>query len=189
MKLVLASKSPRRYDLLKSQGFKVVVLPCLESEPPYDCKEKIEDYVKALAYFKARFVAQNIPQEIVLGADTIIEFNGEVIGKPKNYEHYLEIMHKLSGKEHKVHTAYALCYMSHVIANVVTSVVKMKDLTDEDIEAYWQTGEPKDKAGGYGIQGKGANLIATYQGDLSSIIGLPIKDVMHDIEVLQDRFK
>lgn len=186
LSIILASKSLRRLELLKSNFIDVEVIPSNQIEPSYDSQQSIKDYVKGLAYLKAQSVSNLYLDRIVLAADTIIELDGKVLGKPKDYDDYNKMMHMMSGKCHMVHTAYAIFYKHHKILNVVTSNVYVKKLTQNIIDDYWKTKEPCDKAGGYGIQGKGKELIDRFEGSLTSIIGLPIDEVLKDIHTLKE---
>ena len=175
MKVILASASPRRkeilqntklnFDIQKSDIEEVI----LENESP-------EDMVVRLAYEKAYDVAQKNKDKLVIGADTIVALDNEVLGKPKDKEEAYQMIKKLSNKTHKVITGISLINISHgmVVNDYVVSLVTFKDLSEDSIKDYINTNESLDKAGAYGIQGYGALLVKNIQGDYFNIVGLPI---------------
>ena len=173
--LYLASKSPRRAELLKILGIPFTTLSTHIDETPLN-DEKGEDHVLRLALEKARCGYQQLPQgipAIVLGSDTIILFDDEILGKPQSREHALTMLKKLSGHTHKVLTAIAVAgEQEHVRLNV--NHVKFRDTSEIERIQYWDTGEPQDKAGSYAIQGIGATFIKHLEGSYSGVMGLPL---------------
>ena len=175
MKVILASASPRRkeilqntklnFDIQKSDIEEVI----LENESP-------EDMVVRLAYEKAYDVAQKNKDKLVIGADTIVALDNEVLGKPKDKAEAYQMIKKLSNKTPKVITGISLINISHgmVVNDYVVSLVTFKDLSEDSIKDYINTNESLDKAGAYGIQGYGALLVKNIQGDYFNIVGLPI---------------
>lgn len=173
--LVLASSSPRRRELLQQIGveFEVRVNPV--DETPF-AAEKPADYVRRLAIIKAQASVQADDTRPVLGADTTVVCNGEILGKPANLADAKRILGMLSGRAHQVMTAIALVQGQQIQSEVVVTDVVFRSLSDAEIEAYWATGEPCDKAGAYGIQGKGAVFVARIEGSYSAVVGLPLAE-------------
>lgn len=173
--LVLASSSPRRRELLQQIGveFEVRVNPV--DETPF-AAEKPADYVRRLAIIKAQASVQADDTRPVLGADTTVVCNGEILGKPANLSDAKRILGMLSGRAHQVMTAIALVQGQQIQSEVVVTDVVFRSLSDAEIEAYWASGEPCDKAGAYGIQGKGAVFVARIEGSYSAVVGLPLAE-------------
>ncbi|MBU3803371.1 MAG: septum formation inhibitor Maf [Candidatus Cellulosilyticum pullistercoris] len=185
--LILASGSPRRKELMQ-------ILPW-----PFEVKTKEvvevisetlspEENVKALAYQKASAVAKDYPSRIVIGADTVVCLDGEIMGKPQDRMQAQMMLERLSGKEHHVYTGVAIIGRDEEISETfyVETKVKMQSLSREEIEAYILTNEPMDKAGAYGIQGYGARYIERIEGDYYSVMGLPVHALY---EKLKKQFK
>ena len=185
-KIVLASASPRRQELLSSVGIRFTVKPSnVDEEPIVD--ESPQEHVSRLASAKAREVAGRVNQtdEVwVLGADTIVIIDGELLGKPEGRVEALHMLKKLSGRTHKVITGYSIYNPSkdEEIKRAVETTVKFKDLTDDEITGYVASGEPMDKAGAYAIQGLGAFMVEEIKGSYSNVVGLPICQVVNDLE-------
>ena len=178
-RLILASESPRRYELLKQIGldFKVVPSKVLEE---FVQAESPRDHVIRLAEAKAREVASKYPDRWVVAADTIVCINGSILGKPKDGEEAAEMLHRLSGRDHRVLTGFSVCHLGKGESDkeVVQTVVKMKPLTPEEIQWYVHTREPFDKAGGYAIQGIGSFMIESIQGSYTNVVGLPLCELI-----------
>lgn len=181
MKLVLASASPRRKELLKQIGVQFSVRPVdicedvIAGESPFD-------YVSRLAEEKAR--ACNIKgDEVVLGSDTTVVLDGRIIGKPECKAQSIEILKALSGKTHQVLTAVALIGKEQSNVVVVETDVTLRDISLRECESYWLTGEPIDKAGSYGIQGFGAVFVDRIEGSYSSVVGLPLSQTAELLKV------
>ena len=173
-KLILASRSPRRADILKKEKveFVVRISPYVEGgEAPSDPVE----HVLSLSRAKAESVADGVENAIVLGADTIVVLEGEILGKPRDKENAFSTLKKLSGKTHRVYTGITLVdkYNGEVASDYDVTEVKFNPLDDQKIRDYIATEEPMDKAGAYGIQGMGGFLVDSIQGSLDNVIGLP----------------
>jgi septum formation protein len=174
--VALASASPRRRELLTQLGvaFVVVQAPIDESVLP---GENAADYVSRLAKAKAQagFAAQAQPLP-TLGADTIVVVDGEILGKPQDETDFLRMMRLLSGRGHQVYTAVALCRDAAIEPQAVTVAtdVWFGPLSEAQMQAYWHSGEPADKAGGYGIQGLGGRFIEKIHGSYFAVVGLPL---------------
>lgn len=176
--LILASQSPRRRDLLKEAGVPFETVPA-DIEEVTDPGLSPEANVTALAQAKARAVAEKHPRRFVLGADTIVVVGDDILGKPQDRVDARSMLSRLSGREHRVITGFAIVSPDGGgITEAVTSTVSMKPLTEEMIERYLDTGEPMDKAGAYAIQGKGNALIAGFEGSYNNIVGLPVAEVL-----------
>lgn len=173
-RLYLASGSPRRRELLTQIGVPFITLSCpidenrLPAEPP-------ADYVARLARAKALAgLAVAEPGAVVLGADTAVVLDGHILGKPENREQALAMLAALSGREHEVLTAVALASTDRIEVRVVSSRVGFRPLEPGEADAYWASGEPRDKAGGYGIQGLAAVFVRQLHGSYSGVVGLPL---------------
>ena len=186
MEIILASASPRRKEILQNTKLKFEIQKSdieeviLENESP-------ESMVVRLAYENAYDVAQKNKYKLVIGADTIVALDNEVLGKPKDKEEAYQMIKKLSNKTHKVITGISLINISHgmVVNDYVVSLVTFKDLSEDSIKDYINTNESLDKAGAYGIQGYGALLVDNIQGDYFNIVGLPISKLS---DLLKDHF-
>ena len=179
--MILASNSKRRQEILKDAGFnfKIITSDIEEISDKKIITEKILD----IAEKKLKQIAKDNKNEFILAADTVVELNGMIFGKPKNREEAFSFLRILSGNTHKVITAYVLKNVSKniLIKEVVTSEVKFLELDDEIINWYLDTGEPFDKAGAYGIQGKGRALVEKINGDYFSIMGFPISNFLKNL--------
>ena len=173
-KVVLASSSPRRYEMLKQIGLKFEVIPA-DIEEVIDTKLIPENMVQKLSYDKAFYVANKFNNLIVIGADTIV-LKDEILGKPNNEEHAFKMLKSLQGAWHEVITGVTVIDSSDLryVNAFEKTRVKMKPLSESDIRSYIKTGEPMDKAGSYGIQGKGAVLVEKIEGCYSNVVGLPL---------------
>ena len=174
--IVLASRSPRRRELLGQIGvpFAVVETDTDEARLP---GELPEDYVLRVALAKARAVRAALPASDprpVLGADTAVVIDGHILGKPATREEALEMMRLLSGRAHRVLTAVALIAEDGERTDLSESRVSFRTLDESEVLRYWATGEPRDKAGGYAIQGLGALFVAGLNGSFSGVMGLPL---------------
>lgn len=183
-KVILASSSPRRRELMATAGieFEVIVREVDESIP---AETPPQTAAEMTARKKALAVADEHPQEIVVGADTIVVANGKILGKPADDEQAYEMLKMLSGIEHEVITGVCIACSDKIKTFSRISKVKFYDLTDDEIKAYIATGEPKDKAGAYGIQGKGCVLVERIEGDYFNIVGLPVSQVAREIKNFQ----
>ena len=211
MKIILASSSPRRYNLLRQMGWSVKVrsLPFAEVETGIGATEQIKrlrslflcnaakqenattfsekdlvllsvfrnaDLVCAYnALGKGKSVAQEEGTTLpVIAADTIVVLGDKILGKPSDAADAVRMLHNLSGKAHEVKTAVAVFYQDKTLLQVVTTKVHFRTLTENEIDRYVKTGEPLDKAGAYGIQGKGALLVDKIEGSYDNVVGLPL---------------
>ncbi|MBI3545225.1 MAG: septum formation inhibitor Maf [Gammaproteobacteria bacterium] len=180
-KIYLASASPRRRELLQQLHIEFEVLPSNILEVRQAAESPV-DYVQRVARDKARFVTKLVSERgltiyPVLGADTEVVLAGEIFGKPRNREHALEILGRLSGQTHEVLSALCVIDREQEYSAVSVSRVTFASLSALEIKNYWQTGEPLDKAGGYAIQGKAAAFIARIEGSYSGIMGLPLYEL------------
>lgn len=173
MKVYLASKSPRRMELLCALGAEVTAIPANIDESAFSAPSPCE-LVHLLAEEKAlsaQAPEANIP---LIAADTVVDLDGRILGKPRGEADACAMLHALSGRGHLVHTGVAVRLGDRLLADTVTTRVFFRELTDEQIRAYLQTGEPFDKAGAYGIQGRGSLFVHRIEGDYFTVVGLPI---------------
>mgnify|MGYP002601817173 FL=1 len=173
---VLASKSPRRKELLGNIGINVQIIPSSVDESPYK-KLPPEQMVKELAMLKACDVARSLRgNTVVIGADTCVCLGGKVFGKPQNMAEAEEMLRELSGKTHEVFTGFCVynCKDGTAVSRAEVTHVTFRVLTDSEIKAYVKTREPMDKAGAYGIQKRGALFIEKIEGDFFNVVGLPL---------------
>ena len=174
-RLVLASASPRRHDLLRSVGLEFEVRPPDLDESVHTGEYPIT-YVRRLSAEKAAAVAR--PGEIVIAADTTVEIDGLILGKPVDVGDVRRMLDLLSGRTHQVHTGVTIRVDSWVRTTSVTTSVTFIDLSERDVEWYVGTGEPMDKAGGYAMQGAGGALVERIDGSVSNVIGLPLAETL-----------
>lgn len=179
-KLILASGSPRRKEILEQIGIKFEVM--VSSSEEATVKKDPIDIVKELAYIKADEIEKLSNEDcIVIGADTIVVFENEIMGKPVNEEMAVRMLKKLQGNMHRVYTGVAIFIKKSDSVKVLNFEVETKvfvrAMTDKQIEGYVATKEPMDKAGGYGIQGKFAINIEKIEGDYYNVVGFPISEI------------
>ena len=177
--LYLASQSPRRRELLCQIGVRHAVISASIPEQPAPGETAL-DYVQRLAREKAaagfaRLLKQQLPIAPVLGADTLGLLDGAILEKPRDQIHAQQMLRQLSGRTHQVITAVALHSDTQQALRVSTTDVTFRALSDAEIAAYWETGEPQDKAGSYAIQGLGAVFVNEIRGSYSAVVGLPIE--------------
>ena len=182
--VILASASPRRKELMQliCPSFRVI---------PADCGEAVPEAMNAadvpafLSYQKCKCIADVYQKAVVIGCDTVVTTaDGEILGKPKDEKDAARTLRLLSGRMHTVDTGVSICYKGHTETFTETTKVWFKDLTDEEIEDYINTGEPMDKAGAYGIQGEGTLLVDKIEGDFFNVVGLPVSKLaikLHDM--------
>jgi septum formation protein len=172
--LILASSSPRRQELLRQAGMMFEVCPADISETR-NPGELALDYALRLAQEKAVLVARQFPQRFVLGADTIVVVDHEVLGKPEDPADAERMLRLLSGRAHQVTTAISLALPSgHTITRSCTTQVVFRKLSEDEIQRYVATNEPMDKAGAYAIQGGAKTWVTGIEGDYSNVVGLPL---------------
>lgn len=185
-KLILASASPRRQELLKliTEDFIVKV-----SHTPEELPQGMEPdpAVKLLSRRKALAVAQQEPQAIVIGADTVVSVDGEILGKPKGQAQAAQMLRLLSGRTHQVYTGVAIVTPEEEMVFSCGTGVVFSPLSEEEIQWYISTGEPFDKAGGYGIQGFGSIFVREVQGDFFNVMGLPVNLLYHKLKPLLEK--
>jgi septum formation protein len=184
-RLILASKSPRRNELLKQMGFDFEVIPSRVAENFIQI-ESPEEHVIRLAEAKVRDVAGEYRDCWVIAADTIVYINGSILGKPKGREEAAGMLRRLSGQEHSVLTGFSVCHLEKMKNDkeAVQTAVRIKSLTTAEIEWYVQTGEPFDKAGGYAVQGIGAFMIESIRGSYTNVVGLPLCELIQTLSRL-----
>jgi septum formation protein len=180
----LASKSPRRIELLRQLGFEFDIIPSeidedlIQGEPPHE-------HVIRLAEAKALEIGSRYPDRWIIAADTAVFINGSILGKPKNGDEAVEMLSRLSGQEHLVLTGVSAHHVRKGKGGrqAVQTAVKMKLLLPAEMRWYVNTGEPFDKAGGYAIQGIGAFMIESIKGSYTNVVGLPLYEL---IQMLSD---
>lgn len=175
--IILASGSPRRAELLRQIGVRFLQTPVSLDETPLP-GETPQDYVQRLAIAKAQLGWQQAPGEHlpVLGADTTVVLNKRIMGKPADCNEAVDMLMALSGQTHQVLTAICLVKGERQLAALVATDVSFRKLGREEILAYWQSGEPADKAGSYAIQGLGAVFVSAINGSYSAVVGLPLME-------------
>ncbi len=178
-RLILASESPRRYELLKQVGLDFDVIPSGIGEDQIR-GESPQKHVLRLAEAKALDVGNQHPDRWVIAADTIVYVDHSILGKPKSREEAVKMLRRLSGKEHRVLTGFSVHHLAKGKGDreAVQTAVRVKELTQTEMEWYVETGEPFDKAGGYAIQGIGSFMIESIKGSYTNVVGLPICELM-----------
>lgn len=182
--MILASKSPRRFEILSNFGIKKIDVVVAEIEEVSD-KEDLVEQVVDIAVKKGIEVAKQHPDEFVVSADTVVILDGKILGKPKDSHEAFLTLTSLSGRTHEVVTAYSLINKNReiFISSFDKTVVKFKKVSKQDINWYIETGEPMDKAGSYGIQGVGAGiLIDRIEGEFYNVMGFPISKFVDDLK-------
>jgi septum formation protein len=185
-KLLLASQSPRRRELLEQTGIVLEIVPSDIDEQDISIKNPAE-YVKALSFMKAEKISGVYPDSWILGADTIVVLQDQILGKPESEHHAMEMLRLLSNREHIVFTGFCIMnkHKQTVIKSDVETRVWFKPLSDQEIKWYVSTKEPFDKAGAYGIQGLGAFLVRKIFGSYSNVVGLPVCEVIEALMELK----
>ena len=175
-KIVLASASPRRKDLLKLVGLNFIQAPAdIDEAINEDDHVNPKKYVKRLAYDKCDFIRKRMDDDcVVIAADTIVYFKKKIYGKPENKTEAVEYLMALSGQTHIVYTCIAVSYQRKLLCDITKTKVKFMPLSDEMINDYIQTNEPFDKAGAYGIQGYGSQFIEKIDGCYFNVMGFPV---------------
>lgn len=192
-KLLLASASPRRRELLSQIGLECEVQAADIDETPLS-GELPAAYVERLAREKTQAVGKWRKQQglqdctwWLIGSDTSVICDQHILGKPEDEADFKSMMQRLSGREHQVQTAFAILKLNvdgseRLHSEVVSTNVRFRDLSGLDIKRYWRSGEPQDKAGGYGIQGLGARFVTSISGSYSSVVGLPLSELAMRLE-------
>lgn len=175
--LILASASPQRRMLLQQLGLQFVVKPA-DIDEQQQSDENVKDFVRRLANEKAGIVYQRERSTVpVLGADTVVYCDGDILGKPADRNHALAMLQRLSGRSHEVYTGAAIVTAQGTKDCVVCTQVTMRPLSEYQRIEYWQTGECRGRAGAYAIQGLGALLISAVAGSYTNVVGLPLYEV------------
>jgi septum formation protein len=183
-KIILASASPRRRELLQQVGIDAIVQP-VDIDESRKQSEAVSDYVERLAMEKARCgfdTIKNMGALPVLGSDTIVEINGIILGKPENRKHAKEMLSQLSGQIHEVHTSVAIVTGDKEIIDTSITRVQFKTLAAWEIDSYINCGEADDKAGAYAIQGIAAQFVKNINGSYSGVMGLPLYETVKLLE-------
>lgn len=177
--LILASKSPRRRYLLEQAGLNFSVIPSSIDETRIPLLSP-ETYVRIIAEAKADDISKKYPEKWVIGADTIVLKNEDILGKPGSRDEARTMLKQLSGQIHQVLTGYAICCKAknRMFSETIKTDVLFKNLTHEEIEWYIHTKEPFDKAGSYAIQGLGTFLVKSINGSYTNVVGLPVCEVI-----------
>ena len=173
MKIILASGSPRRRELLRGLGldFELYKPEVDEAKLP---DEKPEDLCRRLSRLKAHSGSQKFHDSVIIAADTIVVIDGKILGKPSDRQDAFNMLKTLQGREHKVLTGLTVCCNGKIVSHVESTRVKFRALSDEQIRNYVASGECDDKAGAYAVQGKGALLVEGLDGDYFNVVGLPV---------------
>ena len=181
-RLILASKSPRRKQLLEQAGLDFTIVPSGFDENGIGASVP-ESLVKTLAEAKAKDVADMYPESWIIGADTIVLIKGEILGKPESTEAARQMIRRLNGQAHEVFTGYTICCAAsdRYITGFEKTEVYFKHLSEQEIEWYLQTREPFDKAGAYAIQGLGSFLVKGICGSYTNVVGLPVCEVLEHL--------
>ena len=187
-RVILASQSPRRRELLSLVGMVHTVRPA-DIDESYLTGEEPAAHAERLAREKAAAVAVAEPEAVVIGSDTIVVVDGEVLGKPRDEAHAAQMLSRLSGRSHLVMTAVAVRWRGAERSSVEVVGVTFHRLTVQDIHAYIATGEPMDKAGAYGIQGYGATIVERVDGDYFAVMGLPLQRLVRLMADLGLRYR
>lgn len=172
--MILASASPRRKEILENFGFSFKTI--VKNIDEISDKTRAEEKILEIAEKKARAAAIDFPDENVVGADTVVVVDGKILGKPKDEKEAFSMLKSLSGRSHEVITAFSFININKNISYSDYEITKVyfKNLTDDEINWYINTKEPMDKAGAYGIQGKGAFFVEKIEGDFFSVMGFPL---------------
>jgi septum formation protein len=173
--LYLASTSPRRRELLAQLGLDFHVLG-VDIDESVRAGEEAAAYVLRLAREKAAAGLAQAGEGVVIAADTSVVLDGEVLGKPASEQEAIAMWSRLSGREHEVLTGLAVGNRARLAARVVSTRVRFRAIRDAEMRAYWASGEPRDKAGGYAIQGRGAIFVTGIEGSYSNVVGLPLAE-------------
>jgi septum formation protein len=187
MRVILASQSPRRRELLSLVGIEHEVQPADIDETPWPNEEPVS-HTERLARGKAQVIAARAPDALVIAADTIVVIDGAILGKPADIAEARAMLRRLSGRTHEVCTAMAVACSDRVESAVVRVPVRFRALDDDTIARYVNTGEPMDKAGAYGIQGYGATIVEHIEGDYFAVMGLSLVTVVQLAERMGMRY-
>ena len=187
LRLILASQSPRRADILGQLGLKPEILPSDVDESLLQ-QERPAEHVERLARAKAGHIAERERDALVVGGNTIVVHKDAIVGKPKDEGAAIDMLNALSGSRHEVLGGIAVAGPHGIVSTVATATVRMRTYDRNTSAAYVATGEPMDKAGGYGIQGLGASLVESVDGDYYAVIGFPVASFVHLLEAIGFRY-
>ncbi len=188
--VILASASPRRRDLLRQVGLRFAMEPAHKAEAEAPHGTSPPEHARQSAEAKATAVSRVRPEALVLGADTVVALDGLVLGKPRNAAEARSMLEALSGRTHQVHTGVSVAHAGRaLVTGVETTRVTFRELSAEQIDAYVATGEPMDKAGAYGIQGRGALLVEKLDGCYFNVVGLPLSRTWQMLEEVRELIK
>jgi len=187
LRFILASQSPRRADILRQLGLVPEILPADVDESLLQ-RERPAEHVERLARAKAGLIAERERDALVVGGDTIVVHKDAILGKPKDQEAAIDMLSDLSGSRHEVLSGIAVAGPHGIISTVATATVRMRTYDRNTAAAYVATGEPMDKAGGYGIQGLGASLVESVDGDYYAVIGFPVASFVALLEAIGFRY-
>lgn len=187
VRVILASQSPRRRELLTLIGIVHEVRPA-DIDETVLAGEAAVPHCERLARDKAHTLAMQYPDAIVIGSDTIVVIDGAILGKPADRADAIRMLTALSGRSHMVYTAVAVAHEGQIRSGVEAVTVQFRTLSPAVIEAYVETGEPMDKAGAYGIQGFGATLVEKIDGDYFAVMGLPLGRLVSVVRELGYRY-
>ena len=176
MELILASKSPRRHDIMRLMGLTFSEEICTEPER-VESGLSSKETVMQLAKQKAEFALRLHPNACVIGADTIVDLDGEILGKPHSEEEAVETLTRMQGRSHVVYTGLAVLKDGYADVRCVTTKVRFRPMSETEIRWYVKTGEPMDKAGSYGAQGYGSVFVESIEGNYFNVIGLPAPEL------------
>lgn len=174
--LILASKSPRRKELIARLGIPFEICPA-EVDESVICNRSPKETVLALSALKAEALLKDHPQDLILGSDTVVAIDEKILGKPRSREDAKEMLSLLSGRSHQVFSGFTILLGSKKISRAVMTTVHFAPLSQSEIEKYLDSGEPFDKAGSYGIQGLGGLFVTHIEGDYNAVVGLPLQAV------------
>ncbi len=185
--LILASKSPRRKELLSLYTDNFIIEASDASEPAFSGGD-VGEYVKSLARIKARSIAKKHPNDTVVGADTVVEFEGKVLGKPRDEVHAKEMLTAVSGGLQHVFTGVCVIRNGEEICEAVSTEVVFRELFEAEIDEYIATGDCLDKAGAYGIQGAANEFVSEIRGDYFNVVGLPMKRTCEILDSIKQKY-
>lgn len=186
MRLILASASPRRQELISLISENVICAPSGVEEVVPEGLD-VSEIPLCLASQKAAAVAKNFPDDLVIGCDTGVILDGEILGKPKDKDDARRMMTALSGRVHMVITGCSLCFKGESRGFSSVTEVEFFELSKQEIEDYINTPEPYDKAGGYGIQGKASLFVKGIKGDYFNVVGLPVSELNRQLRAFSEK--
>lgn len=174
MRIILASQSPRRRELLERMGISQFDVIPAKGEERADPNLTPDQLVEELSRQKAAEIAAGNPDALIIAADTVVAVDGTVLGKPHDRDDAVRMLQTLSGREHTVYSGLTVCWQGRSVTQHEATAVRFRPLSETDIDHYVSTGEPMDKAGSYGIQGYGCTLVEGISGDYYNVVGLPV---------------